>query len=63
MKTYFFVWATTNATIYLGDNCIHICHLGGISSDIWSEILFYGDALAEPKKLFPNVYPTIYLPK
>ena len=25
----------------LGDNCIQNFHLGGISSDIWSEILFY----------------------
>ena len=35
--------------IELGDNCIQICHSGRcLSSDIWSEILFYGDASAEP---------------
>ena len=34
--------------LYLGDNCIQFFIWGGISSDIRSEILFYGDALAEP---------------
>ena len=39
---------------------------GGISSDIRSEILFYGDATPltrRRKTKFPTVYPTIYLPK
>ena len=31
----------------LGDNCIQFVIWGGISSDIRSEILLYGDALAE----------------
>ena len=32
----------------LGDNCIQVFIWGGISSDIRSEIEFYGDARAEP---------------
>ena len=33
---------------YLGNNCIQIFIWGGISSDIRSEISFYGDASAKP---------------
>ena len=36
---------------------------GGISSDIRSEVTFYGSAYASPLNyFFPTVYPTIYLP-
>ena len=34
--------------VQLEDNCTQNCHWGGKSSVLWSEILFYGDALAEP---------------
>ena len=35
----------------------------GISSDIWSEIKFYGSLALRHKSKFPTVYPMIYLPK
>ena len=34
--------------LQLGDNCIQNFHLGGISSDIRSEIKLYNDARAGP---------------